>query len=204
MQNILIMGSTGGIGLACQQILSLENIQMTGWTSAELDLNHPGRIFDKDLSDFDTVINCSGHSRGTYLGFMKNSWQNQLSQIMVNYVSNLFFLKHFAQSRKNGTYVWISSTVMDNARTFQSIYASSKLASKFAIDLIREEIQHIDVVEVKIGLVRTNFRYVNFDGARSKEEVSAMYDNEQCLDANTVAADIIRAIKNKQTEIFVQ
>lgn len=199
-KRILLLGSTGGIGASCYSLLS--DCDVTTLTTNDLDLNYPERIFEFDFSNFDLLLNCTGHSKGTYLGFLSNSWENQLSQISVNYISNLFLLKHYASSNKYGKYVWINSVLTDSPRPFHSVYASSKLASKFAIDLIREEVNHIDILEVKLGLVKSNFRYNNFNRSKTKEEVDESY-NHKTLECDYVAKKIIEAANRNDKEILL-
>ena len=141
MQRVLIIGATGGIGGELfRQMADSKDYEVAGWSSQDLDLDYPERIFDCDFSDIDILINCAGHNQGNYQGFAKNSWQNQYSQIRVNYISNLFLLKQYAHQRSQGKYVWLSSVSMDNPRVFHSIYTGTKVASKFSIDLIAQEI----------------------------------------------------------------
>lgn len=204
MEKVLVVGSHGGVGSECIKILQQHNYQVSGLTSQDLDLNRPENIFLQDFADVDILINCAGHSRGTYRGFLQNDWQNQLSQIMVNYVSNLFLLKHYANSRTHGRYVWISSSLIDNPTPFQSVYGSTKLASKFAIDLVRQEATHINMLEIKIGLVRTNFRYNNFEGTQSHEQINKAYDQANALCPEYVAQQILSAIRTNQQEVYIQ
>lgn len=199
----LVIGGSGGIGNSCVKSLLSKSYNVTTLNSTELDLNYPERIFDYDLSKFDVVLNCTGHSQGTYLGFLKNTWQNQLSQINVNYISNLFLLKHFANSRTNGHYVWFSTILLDTPRTFHSIYASSKAGSKFAIDLIRDEATHIDILEVKIGLVKTKFRWRNFEGTRDILDINKEYDDLDSLSPDYVAEKTIVALEQKIKHIHI-
>lgn len=202
--NVLVVGASGGIGSRLSKLLTALGHTVTEWSSVDLDLNYPDRIFAKDLSGYNLLLNCSGHSQGTYLGFLANSWQNQLSQITVNYTSNLFLLKHYANSRKQGHYVWISTALLDGARPYHSIYASTKAASKCAIDLIRQEATHVDILEVKVGPTKTNFRYRNFLGTHSAEDVNNMYDQENSLSPDYVADEIMRAITQNQREIHIK
>ena len=201
---VLVVGASGGIGSNLSKLMHARGHAVTEWSSLDLDLNYPERIFNKDLTEYDLLLNCSGHSQGTFLGFLGNSWQNQLSQITVNYTSNLFLLKHYATSRKNGRYVWISTALLDGARPYHSIYASTKAASKCAIDLIRQEATHVDILEVKVGPTKTNFRYRNFQGTRSVEDVNSMYDQENSLSADYVAGEIMQAITQNQSEIHIK
>jgi short-subunit dehydrogenase len=203
-QQVLLIGATGGIGSSLSQLMSCNReYNIVEWSSKDLDLNNPRDIFQHDLSKFDIVINCAGHSQGTYLGFLNNTLENQLSQITVNYTSNLMLLKHYANSRNSGKYVWISTISMDRPRPFHSVYASSKTASKFAIDLIRQEATHIDILEAKVGLVKTNLRYRNFGGTKTKEEVDATYGNDPLIPLDTVAQTLLEAIEQNLTEVNI-
>ena len=94
--------------------------------------------------------------------------------------------------------------MIDNPTPFQSVYGSTKLASKFAIDLIRQEATHIDILEVKIGLVKTNFRYNNFEGTQSHEQINIAYNQANALSPEYVAQQIRSAINTNQKEIYIQ
>lgn len=200
----LIVGATGGIGSACVRHLNQQGYQTLGLGSADIDLNHPESIFDLDLATFDLLMNCAGHSQGSYLGFLGNSWRNQLSQLNVNYVSNLMLLRHYADSRSTGRFVWFNSTLADSPRPFHSIYASTKAGSKFAIDLMRQEVTHISILEVKIGLTRTGFRFRNFQGSQSMDQVNSSYDQDQALDPDHVARLAVQSIMQGESFLTVK
>jgi short-subunit dehydrogenase len=205
MQRVLIIGATGGIGNELfQQMANGEDYEVAGWSSQDLDLDFPERIFDCDFSDIDILINCAGHNQGNYRGFMQNSWQNQYSQIRVNYISNVFLLKHYAQQRPQGKYVWLSSGSMDTPKVYNSIYAGSKIVSKYSIDLIAQEITHIKILEAKIGLVKSKVRYRNFEGTKTMQEVQDTYANESwAMDCDYVAGQLLLAIKQDLTHTAI-
>lgn len=200
----LVVGATGGIGSACVRELNQQGYQTLGLGSADIDLNHPESIFDQNLTTFDLLVNCAGHSQGSYLGFLGNSWRNQLSQLNVNYVSNLMLLRHYADSRSTGKFVWFNSTVVDAPRPFHSIYASTKSGSKFAIDLVRQDAIHIDILEVKIGLTRTAFRFRNFQGSQSSDQVNSSYDQDRALDPDHVARRTVQSIMQGESFLIVK
>jgi short-subunit dehydrogenase len=190
----LIIGGTGGIGSALVKKIQ----QCDSISSKNLDLNQPETIKLFDFSTYETVINAAGHSRGTFLGFQNNTFENITSQINVNYLSNLLILKQFAQQCSKGTYVWIGSDVMDHPRPFHSVYASSKVASQYAMDLIRKEIDHIRILEIKIGLTKTNFRFNNFLGTKTKSEIDSTYP-EDIMEAEYVADRILESVNSSET-----
>lgn len=204
MSQILLIGASGGIGSSLSTVLTDNGHKVTAWSSKDLDLNYPELIFTKDFSNYDILINCAGHSQGTFKGFLENNWQNQISQIMVNYASNLMLCKHYANSRSAGQYVWISTSLLDGARPFHSVYASTKAASKIALDLIRQEATHIEILEVKVGPTKTNFKFRNFQGSVPRAEVNTMYDQENSLLPDYVARQISDAIEQHQLRIHIK
>lgn len=204
MQRALIIGATGGIGSnLLYQMGNHPDYEVAGWGSQDLNLDYPERIFDCDFSDIDILINCAGHNQGSYQGFMKNTWQHQYSQIRVNYIANLFLLKQFAQQRSQGKYVWLSSASIDNPRVFHSTYLGTKVASKFSIDLIAEEIPHIKILEAKIGLTRSNIRYRNFCGTKTWQQVQDTYGDDHVLECDYVAEQILSAIQKNLTQVDI-
>lgn len=203
-QNVLIVGSTGGIGSACVKLLEKNpDYTVTQWSSADVDLNFPERIFSQDLSRFDILINCAGHNQGTYQGFLRNSWQNQLSQIMVNYVANVFLLKHYANSRSVGKYVWCSTDTGSGVTPYKGLYLSTKVGSQFAIDLIRKEATHISILEAQFTSVRTNLRYRNFQGTMTPEQVEQTYNGIEPLAAEHVAQHILQAMDENLEKVLI-
>lgn len=87
---------------------------------------------------------------------------------------------------------------MDHPRPFHSVYASSKVASQYAMDLIRKEIEHIRILEIKIGFTKTNFRFNNFLGTKTKSEIDSSYP-EDTMEAEYVAERILESVNSNQT-----
>jgi short-subunit dehydrogenase len=202
--NVLVLGATGGVGSACCKILRQEKkYHVTAWGSCNLDLDFPEQIFVKDFSKFDIVINCAAHNQGTYRGFLQNDWHNQLSQIMVNYAANLFLFKHYACSRSQGKYVWCNTDFSTGITPYKSVYLSTKLASQYAIDLAKQEVTHISVLEAQFGAVKTNLRYRNFEGTLTQEQVRDTYDTDP-MDPSYVATFMIEAIDKNLEKVIIK
>ena len=123
--------------------------------------------------------------------------------ITVNYISNLFLLKHYAKSRTSGRYVWISTTSMDNPTPYQSIYTGTKVASKFSIDLMAKEADHIQVLDAKVGLTKTKLRFRNFEGMMTWDEVNNTYGDAKVLSALEAAEGILAGIEENKTEVLI-
>ena len=156
-----------------------------------------------DLSPFDIVINCTGHNKGMFRGFLDNDYRNIVDLIQVNYIANLLILKNYATNRKHGRYVWINSSTTQHPTVYQSMYASSKAASKFALDLIKQEAHHINITECYVGLTKTKMRYAGYCGTKSYHLVDQEYDKLGALDAMEVAKRIIDAVDHGQESAVI-
>jgi short-subunit dehydrogenase len=201
--NWLVVGSSGGIGKACVKFLQQHDHAVTGIDRSCLDLEDFDSVMAFDLTSYDVVINAVGHTKGTYQGFLGNNYRNIISQINTNMIGNLLLAKNYATTRLSGRYVWISSSVLDSARPFHGVYGSSKAGSKFALDLVRQEATHIDITEVKVGLVKTKFRYHNYCGTRTQEQVDQEYAQNNARDPDTVAEQIIKSVMDNQSFVNI-
>lgn len=202
-KTVLILGATGGVGSNLYTLMRQDSTyNVVGWSSSDLDFDYPDRIFSTDLSKFDIIINCAGHNQGTYRGFLDNSWQNQLSQINVNFVANVFLFKHYANSRKQGKYIWISSDAIEKGRPFQAVYAGSKAAGRFTLDLAAKEASHIQILEVVIGLTKSKLRFRNFEGTKTQDEVNATY-GDNVMASEYVANKMFKILDSSETRITI-
>jgi short-subunit dehydrogenase len=199
----LIIGRDGGLGSACQQILQARHETITAFSRQDLDLSDSANIMHIDLSPFDIVINCTGHNKGMFRGFLDNDYRNIVDLIQVNYIANLLILKNYATNRKHGRYVWINSSTTQHPTVYQSMYASSKAASKFALDLIKQEAHHINITECYVGLTKTKMRYAGYCGTKSYHLVDQEYDKLGALDAMEVAKRIIDAVDHGQESAVI-
>lgn len=201
--NWLVVGSSGGIGHACVKYLQDHGHLVCGINRGHLDLEDFDSVMTFDLTAYDVVINAVGHTRGTYQGFLGNDYKNIISQINTNMIGNLLLAKNYATTCESGRYVWISSSVLDTARPFHSVYGSSKAGSKFALDLVAQEATHINFTEVKVGLVRTQFRYHNYCGTRTQQQVDQEYSENNALDSNFVAEQIVKSVIDNQSFVNI-
>lgn len=202
--NWLVIGKTGGIGSACKQILESKNQKVIAFDRQDLDLSDNEAIMSVDLSEFDIIINCTGHTKGTFQGFLENEYLNILDQIQINFIANILLLKNYASNRRKGRYVWINSTLIKNPNVYHSVYGSTKVASKFAIDLIRQEASHIDITECYTGLVKTKMRYTGYCGTKSQDDVDREYSELNAIEADNVAVQIINGINLGKEVIHIK
>jgi short-subunit dehydrogenase len=203
MKKVLVTGASGGVGAACTQELISRGYTVITWSSEQSNFEHPERIFDHDLSCYDYVLNCAGHGQGHHQGFFANSWQNQLSQIIVNYAANIFLFKHYASSRKNGRYTWISTRLALDplSRPWQAVYSSSKIASAVAIECALTEIENISVLEVQLGATRSNFRSRS---GQPQDEIEQHWQQQNALTGAEAAVRIVDAMLSGDNKILIQ
>ena len=98
MQKILLTGASSGIGKEVYNKLLSYDVYAP--SSDELNLADIDTINQIDYSKFDTIINCAGVNKGTYLGYENNHHSNQLEQIMINYYGPMMLLKNFLKMAK--------------------------------------------------------------------------------------------------------
>lgn len=204
--NILVTGASSGVGFSCVNLLRSQGHLVTGWDSKICDFDHPERIFDQDLSGYSMIINCAGHGQGHQNSFFNNTWQNQLSQIMVNYASNVLLFKHYVNSTAQGRYVWIGTrlSLAPNHKPWQAVYTSSKSASAIAIEAGALEQSHVTTLEVQLGLTRTNFRQRSCERTISAQEIEQAWADGDALTADQAAQRIIDAAFSKINKVVIE
>ena len=198
-----IFGANGGMGSACASVLQSRNETVSQFTRQDLDFLDTNAVSAFDLSGFTHVINCTGTTRGTYQGFLKNQPENIAEQITVNLTNNLLLLKNFITTNPTGHYTWIGSVVSKSPRPFHSVYGCTKAASTFATNLIQLEARTAKITEVRLGLVATNFRYTNYNGSKTQQEVAEEYSAGNALAPEYCAVQIIDGILEKKQLIEV-
>jgi short-subunit dehydrogenase len=204
--NILVTGASSGVGFSCVDLLRSQGHVVTGWDSKICDFDHPERIFEQDLSGYGMIINCAGHGQGHQNTFLKNTWQNQLSQIMVNYAANVLLFKHYVNSTAQGRYVWIGTrlSLAPNQKPWQAVYSSSKAAGAIAIEAAALEQSHVTTLEVQLGLTRSNFRQRSYESNVCTPDIEQAWANGNALTADQAAQRIINAAFSKINKVVIE
>lgn len=192
MKKILILGKDS---VLCQKLIPLLECQYTALSKKQFDVTDHGLIQNYDFSPYDMVINFAGHSRGTYRGPLDNSWDNQLDQIMVNFVSHVLITKQYCKQNLTGTYMWFSSSSAKSCRPYQYVYASSKLATEYALTAFAKEYKEFNIITKFLSRVITNHLYNTYEGTRSQQECIEEYKKSPYLEIDSVVADILQEIK---------
>jgi NADP-dependent 3-hydroxy acid dehydrogenase YdfG len=196
MKKIFLTGGSSGIGKACSELLSTD-YHVTAPTRQQFDLAELKQFDNLDLSSYDIVINCAGTNAGTHLGFLDNSYQNQHSQVNINFVAPLLLAKQYIKTRNTGHFIYISSISIDEPRTYNVFGSASKAALRFSLDTIKKDFEQFLFTEICPGKTKTNMLYQNYQGIKTHDEVESEYARSKFLLPTTVAESVLFAIKNR-------
>jgi short-subunit dehydrogenase len=199
---IFVTGGSSGVGQTCVQVLSNQH-EVTAPSRQEFDLINFDAIDQLDLSSYDVVINCAGTNVGAYLGWHNNSWQNQINQVNVNFTAALLLAKQYTQQRKQGQFIYISSTNIEDPISYNIFYTSAKAALKYSLDCIKREFPNIVFTEICPGKIRSNMLQQNYQGTKTSEEIEAIYAKGPNLYPIDIAIQIQHAIKYKLNQITI-
>ncbi len=221
MKNILIIGATSTIAKECAKIWASENknIFLVGRDKSKLnfienelksigskevsslvmDINsfeeHKNMLdeAEKNLKSIDIVL--IAHGTLTNQESAENNFAETLEEIKTNSLSVISLLTEISNrfiQTKNGIIAIISSVAGDRGRARNYIYGSAKaMVTTYASGLRQRLSKHnISVVTIKPGFVDTPMtinKNKNFLWSKPR----------------TVALAIVKAIKNKKSEIYV-
>ena len=199
---IFITGGSSGVGRACAQLLG-ERHEIIAPTRNELDLSNFDAIDQLDLSSYDIVINCAGANAGAYLGWQNNSWSNQVTQVNVNFTAALMLVKQYTKQRKQGQFIYITSSNISDPIAYNIFYTASKSALKYSIDCIKNEFPNIVFTEICPGKIRSNMLQQNYQGTKTPEEIEAMYAKGPILEPKDIAEVVTLTIKYKLDQVTI-
>jgi short-subunit dehydrogenase len=193
---IFLTGASSGIGKASFNLLS-QHYQITAPSRSQLNLENFSSIDQLDLSTYDVIVNCAGVNPGTYLGFEKNSWQNQLNQVHVNFVAPLLLAKQYINQRLSGQFVYIGSASVNRPESYNVFNSASKSALRYAISAVKKSNTDIVFSEVCPGKTKTNMLKQNYQGICNDAQIESEYAKTPYLSPEEVANAVLFVIKNK-------
>jgi len=199
---IFVTGGSSGVGLACVQTLR-GNHNVTAPTREEFDLSNFDAIDQLDLSTYDIVINCAGANPCAFLGWQNNSWTNQVTQVNVNFTAALLLAKQYTKQRKQGQFIYITSSNIDDPIAYNIFYTASKAALKYSINCIKKEHPKIVFTEICPGKIRSNMLQQNYQGTKTPKEIEEMYANGVSLLPKDIAEVIAMSIKYSLDQITI-
>lgn len=197
MKHVFLTGGSSGIGKSCVELLRSCGHTVTAPDRSDLDLLNNTQIENVELSNYDVVINCAGVNTGTYLGFYNNLDSNQHDQIQVNFIAPLLLAKNYSRVRPSGHFVYISSASIHNPHLYNLVNCTAKAALRYAMNVLRKELDSFVVTEICPGKTKTNMLKQNYNGARTDQEIEAEYDTQLYLNPDQVAQLVLFAIDNQ-------
>ena len=200
MKKIFLTGGSSGIGKACYDLLVNDYI-ITAPSKDEFNLNNFELINSIDLSMYDIIINCAGVNCGTYLGFHKNTYDNQIDQVNINFIAPLLLAKQYTKTKNSGHFIYISSASIHSPKLYNIFNASSKAALKYSIDILRNNFASFVFSEVCPGKTKTNMLKQNYNGTKTEIEIEEEYNQSTFLLASDIASLVKLAIDNQIEEI---
>lgn len=200
---IFLTGGSGGIGLATKQLFSQQGHEVVAPTRQEFDIADFETIDSIDLSIYDVVINCAGANEGAYLGWHKNTWQNQSNHVAVNFTGPLFLAKQYTRQRSQGQFVYVTSASADDPISYTIFMIGSKGALRYSMTAVQRDYPGILFTEIVPGKTRTNMLRQNYQGLLSDEEIEQKYQQAPCLTADEVAKAILRAVEQKMSKVTI-
>lgn len=199
---IFLTGGSSGIGQAVKQLLDRQG-HVTAPTRQELDLSDFATIDRLDLADYDVLVNCAGANGGAYLGWQKNSWQNQQNHVAVNFTGPLLLAKQYTRQRATGQFIYITSASADDPISYTIFMVGSKIALRHSLNAVKRDCPGILFTEIIPGKTRTNMLHQNYQGTRSDQDIAEEYARTAVLDPDQVAHTIGLAIKLKLDRVGI-
>jgi NADP-dependent 3-hydroxy acid dehydrogenase YdfG len=199
---ILVTGGSSGVGQAVVKLLDSDHLVVAP-TRLDLDLANFDQIDQVDLSEYDVVINCAGANAGAYQGWQNNSWQNQKTQVDVNFTGALLLAKQYTRHRKHGQFVYVTSNNIDDPIAYNIFYTASKSALRYSINTLRRECPGIVFTEVCPGKIKSNMLAQNYQGSKTEAEIEELYTNGPVLYPIDIAIQVEHAIKYKLDQITI-
>lgn len=199
---IFLTGASSGIGKAVYNMLHDQH-EVTAPGRADLDLENFDQIDRLDLTEYEAVINCAGANVGAWQGWHKNSWQNQVSQVNVNFTGALLLAKQYTRQRSSGQFIYVTSASANDPIAYNIFMVASKAAIRYSINAIKKEFPNIVFTEICPGKTRTNMLRQNYQDSKTYTEIEQMYDTDNVLTAEQVAQVVVSALELKLDQITI-
>lgn len=199
---IFLTGSSSGIGKAVLELLQGQH-KVTAPSRREFDLEDFAQIDQLDLRDYGAVINCAGANVGAWQGWHRNSWQNQVSQVNVNFTGALLLAKQYTRQRSQGHFIYVTSASANDPIAYNIFMVASKAALRYSLDVVKKEFPDMVFSEICPGKTRTNMLRQNYQQAKTDSEIDKMYDSDSVLTAEQVAEVLVSALELKLDQVTI-
>jgi short-subunit dehydrogenase len=153
---IAVTGSKSGVGQALVGLLEMRH-EIIHLDRSIVDLGHSPAVMQVEFETCDMLINCAGTDRGGKIDFTQHAVVDINEIMSVNLLAPLY-LTHQALS-KNPDCKIVNITSTNNNRYWPNnlAYSLSKKSLEEFGNMLRVEYPDIDLLEVRLGLTKTNF-----------------------------------------------
>jgi len=159
---IVVTGTSSGLGAGLISRLSQHDV--TALTRSQLELSNIDQVQNYDIGIYDILINCAGTGRGGKINFVEHASEDIVDIVHVNLLAPMLLTKKALQANPRCRIVNITSTNNNRYYANDLAYSLSKQSLSVFGAMLRVEYPNVDLLEVRLGLVKTNFnanRYVN-------------------------------------------
>lgn len=182
---IAITGTTSGIGAALTKQLNAFDIVRID--RAQVDLSDLAAVQLFAMPEVDMLINCAATGIGGKIAFHEHDSACVENILNTNLIAPVLLSQKALRQNRNCKIVNITST---NNRQYWGndlVYSLSKLALADFSEMLRVEYPNTCILEVRLGLTKTNFNTNRYRGFEDRFE--ELY-NRPHLDADRVAERI--------------
>ena len=161
---IAITGTTTGVGSAL--VTELQSHEVISIDRSNLDLSVVDHVKQFTMPIVDILINCAGTGRGGKTTFTNHDPDCVVEILNTNLVSAVLLSQKALQQNPNCKIVNITSTNNRHYWGNDLAYSLSKLGLANFSDMLRTEYPTTSILEVRLGLTKTNFnknRYTGFE-----------------------------------------
>jgi len=160
--NILVTGTSSGIGLELSNRLSSHDVLKL--TRSKLDLSNINAVSLYNVGHIDMLINCAATGIGGKIDLINHKDVDIATILNTNLISPILLSKKALALNSKCKIVNITSTNNNRYYPNDLVYSLSKKSLGDFGDMLRIEYQTVNLLEVRLGLTKTNFnnnRYYN-------------------------------------------
>lgn len=159
--NILITGTSSGIGLELSNRLSSCDVQAL--TRLDLDLSNLSSVSSYNIGYTDMLINCAATGIGGKIDLVNHHDNDIVNILNTNLLAPILLTKKAIIENPKCKIVNITSTNNNRYYPNDLIYSLSKQALSDFGTMLKVEYPDVDLLEVRLGLTKTEFnnnRYI--------------------------------------------